>query len=89
MHIEWLTKKITLEQAETDYLLQDDRISPYPVPFGFYNHQWKQLKSEMKDGDELWLFSSPIESWTNMCGRGGICIVRNGEVVKSMVTVMN
>lgn len=89
MYIEWLNKQITLNQAETNYLEQDDRISPVPVPFGFYNYQWNQLKAELQDGDELWLFSSPKESWKNMCGRGGICIVRDGEVVKLMVTVLN
>lgn len=89
MHIEWLTKQITIDQAETDYLEQDDRISPKPVPFGFYYHQWNRLKDELKDDDELWLFSSSKETWQNLCGRGGICIVRDREVVKSMVTVMN
>ena len=89
MHLEWLTKKITINQAETDYLEQDDRISPKPVPFGFYNHHWNLLKAELRDGDELWLFSSPKETWQNLCGRGGICIVRDGEVVKTMVTVLN
>ena len=89
MHIEWLTKQITIDQAEIDFLIQDDRICPEPVPFGFYNHRWNMLISELQDGDELWLFSSPKETWQNLCGRGGICIVRNGEVIKSMVTVMN
>lgn len=89
MHIEWLHKKITLEQAETEFLIKDDRISSVPVPFGFNNQHWEQLKSELKDDDELWLFSSPSKSWTNMCGRGGICIVRDGMVYKFMVTMMN
>lgn len=89
MHLEWLTKQITIDQAETDYLELDDRISPDPVPFGFNNHHWVRLKSELKDEDELWLYCSPNETWTNMCGRGGICIVRDGEVYKSMVTMMN
>lgn len=89
MHKEWLTKKVSLEQAEIDYMEQDDRISSEPVPFGFFNHQWNELKSELQEGDELWLFSSPKTSWMNMCGRAGICIVRDGKVVSSMVTMMN
>ena len=67
---------------------QDDRISPDPVPFGFFNHLWNELKAEMIEGDELWLFSSSRKSWTNNCGKGGICIVREGEVYKSLVTVV-
>lgn len=67
---------------------QDDRISPDPVPFGFFNHLWNELKAEMIEGDELWLFSSSRESWKNSCGNGGICIVREDEVYKSLVTVV-
>lgn len=88
MHTEWLNQKITIEEAESRFMDQDDRLSPYPVPFGFFNHLWNELKAEMIEGDELWLFSSSRESWTNSCGKGGICIVRDGRVYKSLVTVV-
>jgi len=89
MHIEWLNKKITIEEAEARFMAQNERIGPNPVPFGFYNHQWNQLKSELQDNDELWMFSSPKETWQNLCGRAGICIVRDGEIYKSLVKVVN
>ena len=43
----------------------------------------------LQEGDELWEFRSPRESWANMAGRAGIALVRNGEVVASIVTRMN
>lgn len=88
MHIDWLNQKITVEVAESRFMDKDDRVSPDPVPIGFFNHLWNDLKAEMIEGDELWLFSSSRESWTNSCGKGGICIVRDGEVYKSLVTVV-
>lgn len=89
MDLSWLFKKVTVEQVETDFLEKDDRISPEPVPFGYYFHQWCDLKKELQDGDELWLFSSPKETWLNMCGRAGICIVRSGNIVYSLTTTLN
>lgn len=70
-------------------MAQDDRIDPEPVPFGFNYYHWINFKAKMKIDDELWLFSSSKNIWLNMCGRGGGCILRKGEVVNSMVTIMN
>ena len=88
MHLDWLNSKITVAEAESRFMEQDDRISSDPVPFGFFNHLWNELKAEMIEGDELWLFSSSRESWTNNCGKGGICIVRDKEIFKPLVTIM-
>jgi hypothetical protein len=43
----------------------------------------------MEPGDELWAFSSPPETWQHLCGRAGIALVRNGEVIEAMTTMMN
>ena len=47
------------------------------------------FKSKIQEGDELWRFSSPQESWEHLAGRAGICIVRDGEITDSLVTIMN
>ena len=84
MHLDWLNSKITVEEAESRFMVQDDKIGAELVPFGFINEHWNAFKAEIIEGDELWLFSSSRESWTNNCGKGGICIVRDGVIVKSM-----
>jgi hypothetical protein len=89
MHKEWLNNRISVEEAEKKFMEQDDRIGPDPVPFGYYNEPWEKLKANLQDGDELWQFSSPKESWINMCGRAGLCIVRDGEIVDHFVIAMN
>ena len=37
-------------------------------------------------GDELWEFDSPAELWEDLAGSAGIALVREGEVVDSIIT---
>lgn len=89
MHEDWLDTQVTVAEAEADNMVQDDRLGPDPVPFGFDNDKWRGLMAQMQDGDELWEFVSPEESWKALAGRAGIALVRSGEVVESIVTMMN
>ena len=89
MYKDWLQRRLTIEEAETQNMVLDSRIGPKPVPFGFMNEQWKALIARMVEGDGLWEFRSPAEYWENLCGREGIALVRNGEVIDAMVTLMN
>jgi hypothetical protein len=38
---------------------------------------------------ELWFFCSPSHTWKTLCGRAGFLIVKNGEVLKTEVTILN
>jgi hypothetical protein len=60
-----------------------------PIPFGLLNCQWRELIGSMHEGDELWEYRSPEQFWKNMAGRVGIALVRNGEVVDAITTVLN
>ena len=82
MHDPWLSKRITIPEAEAEHMHAGK-------PFGFMNDQWEQLKSEMLEGDELWDFSSPPETWAHLAGRAGIALVRDGKVIRSLITMMN
>jgi hypothetical protein len=72
---EWLKHKISIEEAENKYIVKDDRLGPNPLPFGFAHQEWLKFQEEIRQGDELWEFSSPEETWANMCGREGIALV--------------
>lgn len=89
MESDYLKRRLTIEQAEAENLVTDDRLGLRPVPFGFCNKRWIALLAQMRPGDELWEFSSSQESWRYLCGRGGIALVRDGEIVASLVTTMN
>jgi hypothetical protein len=89
----WLSHKTTVEEAEAAHPgLQDELSKGFPEaakPFGFQHSEWETLKAEMKPGDELWIFESPSDSWRKLAGRAGVALVRDGTVVKSIVTLMN
>jgi hypothetical protein len=86
---EWLTRKLTVEEAETSHIVKDERLGPSPVVFGFQNARWREFLSCMELGDELWGYSSPPETWAALMGSAGIALVTEGEVVDAIVTRMN
>jgi len=89
MDKDWLQRRVTVQEAEQHNMILDDRLGPEAVPFGFMNERWKAFIARMIEGDELWEFTSPADTWQNLCGRQGIAIVRNGEVLSNLVTEMN
>ncbi len=78
-----------MEECERKHLVEDERLGPVPIPFGFQHRQWMDLKSRIEKGDELWEFCSPPKTWEDLCGRAGVCIVRDGEVIDSIITLEN
>ena len=50
---------------------------------------WQGLKAQMLPGDEIWYFSSGPESWRQLAGREGYALVRDGDVIDSLITGMN
>ncbi len=85
----WLKQKTTIEKAEQKHLVSDPRLGPKPVPFGFINDDWEKFKAGMRPGDELWEFESPPPSWADLAGRAGLCIVREGRIIATILTRMN
>ena len=89
MMIEWLTKRVTTEEAETAHMVKDERIGTDPVPFGFSNAEWRELLTQMQEGDELWEFNSPPKTWANRYGCAGYALVRRGTIVDCLITLRN
>jgi hypothetical protein len=85
----WLKKKTTIEKAEQDHLVTDKRLGPKPVPFGFINARWEKFKAGFRVGDELWEYESPAKSWEDLAGQAGLCIVREGRIIDTIITRMN
>ena len=89
----WLQEKVSVAEAEAAHPgINDDRVARFPdaaKPFGFRHAQWEELKGAMMPGDELWAFTSPPDSWTDLAGRAGVALVRNGIPIKILVTAMN
>jgi hypothetical protein len=79
---DWLSEKVSIKQAEAANLSEGR-------PFGYQHLKWERLKSHMIPGDELWEFCSPEETWVHLKGRQGYAVVRNGEIVDSIITSMS
>jgi hypothetical protein len=58
-------------------------------PFGYLNDQWEAMKAKLQPGDELYRFSSSRESWAHLAGRAGIALVRQGNIIATVITMMN
>jgi hypothetical protein len=99
-----LKNRITVEAAEAkhsvDFTQESESRLAYaralgipltgkPVPFGFMYPEWRKLVASMQRGDELWEFSSAPHTWQHLAGRAGIALVRNDEIVDSIITAMN
>ncbi len=52
-------------------------------------NKWNPFIADMLPNDELWRFRSPEKTWANLMGRAEYAIVRNGQVVRSLVTLLN
>ncbi len=51
--------------------------------------QWEAVKARMIDGDEIWRWSTSPRTWAVGCGRRGVALLRQGEVVGALITELN
>jgi hypothetical protein len=75
--------KLTIEQSIIASLQR--RISHDDL----LDEQWLQFKDKFQDGDELWVFRTPQETWTEFfprCGMEGFALVRDDTVVAEILT---
>jgi len=79
-------QRVTVEQAEAKHLVSDSRLGKKPVPFGFQNQRWQTLLSKLQDGDEMWEYDHYVGP---LSAEAGIAIVRGGEVVDHIVTMLS
>ena len=75
---EWLTHQVSIEEVEKK--LERDTV---------FSQTWELIKDRMEEGDECWAFRSPSEAWKQKMGRVGYAIVREGEPVDGIVTMLN
>ena len=43
----------------------------------------------IQDGDVVWRFSSPPDSWRYLAGRAGFALVRDGKIVHSFTRILS
>ncbi|MFT5700063.1 MAG: hypothetical protein ACI8ZB_002934 [Desulforhopalus sp.] len=82
----WLGDEISKENAEAINMVTVDKRT---VPFGYNNSRWLNIVKIMEEGDRLYEFRSPEESWKSYEGLEGIALVRNGIIVADLVILLN
>jgi len=59
------------------------------VPFGCASKEWYEFRDQFREGDELWYFRTPEETWTTLlprCGMAGYAMVRDGVLIAEFLT---
>lgn len=75
---EWLTQRV--ENAPAAH----HRKLP-PMAALRIRMAWQKLKRQVEEGDELWAFGNPSNTWKKQGKLTGYAIVRKGAIVKSEV----
>lgn len=75
---EWLTQRV--DSAPTSY----HRMLP-PTAGLRIRTAWQKLKRQADEGDEVWEFSSPANSWTREGKYTGYALVRDGKILQTVV----
>jgi hypothetical protein len=78
----WLGSAVPVEDVEEANLVDG-------VPFGNQAREWEQFKAVMLEGDEICCFCSPPDAQERLAKRGGYALVRQGKIVKCIVTMRN
>ena len=78
----WIHSKVTLDEIEGPNRAKD-LICPKDNP------EWRAFKGAMREGDELWYFTAPPDSFFHAAGRTGYVIIRSGEQLDNYVVLMN
>ena len=79
---EWLGSAVPLEDVEDDNIVAG-------VPFGNQLDEWAQFKAAMLEGDEICCFCSPPDAQERSAQTGGYALVREGQIIKCIVTMGN
>lgn len=75
---EWLTQRV--ENAPTAVHRNLSAMAAMRIRMA-----WQKLKTEAREGDELWAFENPSSTWKRLGRHNGYALVRNGKILKSTI----
>jgi hypothetical protein len=82
---DWLERRVTKEEAESDNKCYPGRPRIDGIPFGYCNAYWRALIDFMLETDELWYYDSHHE----LHPEWGYVVVRNGQPVARIQTSLD
>lgn len=75
---EWLTQR-----AENAPIAQHRDLPAMPALR--IRMAWQKLKEQAHEGDELWAFGNPSNTWKTLGKHAGYALVRKGKIVQNVV----
>lgn len=75
---EWLTQRV-----ENRPIAQHRDLPPMPALR--IRREWEKLRAQAGEGDEVWAFANPSNTWKKLGKHTGYAIVRKGKIVQSVV----
>jgi len=94
---EWLQRVGTPEEFERARLERTAAAFNLPFekvaekfaacPFGEMTDSWRRFVQSLREGDELWSFSSPDVTFSKKLGCQGYAIVRDGIIHETLITL--
>lgn len=78
-----------MDQKWKDLLVEKVDLDKVKFKLANNYHQAFNFLNKIKDGDKIWSWSTDSQSWMMLMGNGGYIIIRNDEVVDSILTIMN
>jgi len=73
----WLKRKLTVEEVRELYFTEPE------------SKDLEELEEKIKEGYEIWEFESPPDTWKNLCGCAGICLVKDSKVENVFIIKLN
>ena len=85
---EFLNARLAVKEGD-ELRAASDRGAAHDISGRDWRADGDMWSERMQPGDELWSWSTPPWTWQNLCGRGGLAIVRDGKPIDHWMTVMN
>lgn len=76
--MDWLTQRV--ENAPTSYHRDLPEMAALRIRMA-----WQKLKRDSREGDEIWAFTNPANTWKKQGKNTGYALVRDGQIVESVV----
>lgn len=76
----------TVEEVEQTYIKYPDNIVT-KNPFDPHHDKWLRFKEALQPGDLIQTFCGPPETYQDPDGFCGLCIVRDGKIVRYLAMI--
>jgi len=76
--MDWLTQRV--ENAPTSFHRNRAEMSALRIRM-----EWQKLKRKAEEGDEIWAFVNPENTWKKNGKYSGYALVREGAILDSVV----